>query len=255
MTAARSYLFLIFQALSVIFLTVLCLPVLLFGQDAVRNFAKFWARLNLHALRMITGIDYVVEGTEHIPQDGCIVACNHQSMFETLALFAELPKPVIIFKQELLNIPLFGAWIKAAGNVAIDRKGGATALRTMRNATRNAVANGGQVVVFPEGTRVKPGETKKFQSGIAGLYKTAGSICAPIAHDSGRFWIFPGHEKRPGVVTLRFLPSIAPGLEKRAFLQKVQTTIEDGRPDLAPQRANPQDKREPTTRQEATTHA
>jgi 1-acyl-sn-glycerol-3-phosphate acyltransferase len=207
---------------------------MLFGQDVTRAIIKVWAKAMLFCLKIIAGVTFRIEGPENMPKDsGALVAVNHQSMWETVALYALLPKPVMILKKELMRIPIYGWWAGRAENIPIDRKGGARALKAMRNAARNAIANGAQVVVFPEGTRIKPGVIAPYHPGAAGIYTAAGAPCYPAAHDSGRFWRYPGVLKTPGEITLKFLPPIAPGLDRKEFLRELKERIDGARPDLA----------------------
>ena len=234
MTATlRSYAFTAFLVLTIVVLGVLCLPALLFGKETARRVVQFWARLTLRALKTIAGVNYRVEGRENLPSGGALVAVNHQSMWETIALYALLPRPVVILKKELLRLPIYGLWARATGNIAVDREGGARALKAMRAAARAAIADGEQVVVFPEGTRVEPGQTVRFQPGVAGVYAAAEAPCVPGAHDSGRFWRHPGVQKVTGCITLRMLPPLAPGLDRKEFMAALKTSIENARPDLA----------------------
>ena len=154
-------------------------------------------------------------------------------MWETLAAFELLPKPVVILKKELLRVPIYGWWARPAGHLAIDRKGGAKALRALQRAAARKIAEGAQIVVFPEGTRMPPGQTRAYHSGVAGIYAAANAPCVPIAHDSGRFWRYPGIWKSPGEITVRVLPPIAPGLDRKTFLAELQARINAARPDLA----------------------
>ncbi len=141
-------------------------------------------------------------------------------------------KPSVILKKELLRIPVYGWWAKRSGNIVIDREGGARELRRLRNQAAARIAGGAQVVVFPEGTRVAPGETAPYQPGVAGIYLAAGAPCVPIAHDSGRYWRKLGGALAPGVITVRILEPIPPGLDRREFQQLVETRINAARPDL-----------------------
>lgn len=228
----RSCAFTAFLILTVVVMGILCLPAVAFGKSAARPIARFWSQMMLGALKAIAGVSYRIEGRRHIPAGGALVAANHQSMWETIALYALLPKPVMILKKELLRIPIYGWWALPTGNIAVDRKGGAKALRAMRKAARTAIENGEQVVVFPEGTRSAPGARAAYQPGAAGIYAAAEAPCVPAAHDSGRYWRHPGVRKTPGQITLTFLPPIAPGLDRKEFLRTLKTRIESARPDL-----------------------
>ncbi|WDI33056.1 lysophospholipid acyltransferase family protein [Hyphococcus flavus] len=228
----RSICFAAFIVFFVGFIGFFCLPAALFGRRAAQATVKSWSKTGLDALKLITGMTYRIEGAENIPTGGAIVAANHQSMWETIALVAILPRPVISLKQELLWVPVYGWWAKLAGHIPIDRKGGAKALRAFTRIAKERIDEGNQVIVFPEGTRIQPGQTSRFLPGAAGIYTTANAPCTPAAHDSGRFWTHPGIERKPGVVTLRFLPPIAPGLDRKTFLKELKAQIEAARPDL-----------------------
>ena len=217
---------------SALVMGLLAAPLLLFGEKSARLVTSNWTRMSLSALRAITGISYRIEGDEHIPQKGALIAANHQSMWETIALYALLPRPVMVFKKELTHLPIYGWFALRAGNIAVDRNGGVKAMRDLQRKAARAVEDGAQVIVFPEGTRMKPGETARFQPGIAGIYTASGAPCVPVAHDSGRFWRHPGPAKRSGEVTLRFLPPIEPALDRKEFLARLQNAINAARPDI-----------------------
>lgn len=228
MTRLRSAVFLVFLIVSTLVTAGAAAPALLFGEKAARSAVRAWARLILGGLKLICGIGWRVEGREHIPTGGAIVASNHQSMWETLALFVLLPKPVAIFKQELLRIPIYGWWGLRAGSIAVDRKGGAKAMRAMTRAAAAKIAEGAQLIVFPEGTRRPVGARGPLQPGVAGVYLAAGAPCVPVVHDSGKFWRHPGWTKIPGVVTVRFLPPIESGLDRKTFIRTLEARLDKG---------------------------
>ena len=230
----RSAIFAAFLILLIAVMGVVCLPIILFGRTAARGVVKLWAQITLVALKAIAGVSYRVEGAENMPQSGALIASNHQSMWETVAFYALVPKPVMILKKELLNVPVYGWWARAAGNIAIDRNGGARALRAMMRAAKDRIDAGEQIVIFPEGTRSAPGARAPLQPGVAGIYTATGAPCVPAAHDSGRFWRHPAMEKIPGTVTLRLLPPIKPGLDRKTFLRTLAAQIEHARPDIEP---------------------
>ncbi|MEZ5894068.1 MAG: lysophospholipid acyltransferase family protein [Parvularculaceae bacterium] len=228
----RSAVFTLILVLLVLVLGVVCLPVILFGRKAAREVVRFWAKLTLGALHLVAGVSSRVEGTEHFPLGGAIIACNHQSMWETVKLYAMCRKPVMILKKELLSIPVYGWWARAAGNIPIDRKGGARALRAMMREAKSRIDQGEQIVIFPEGTRRPVGSRDDFQPGVAGVYAMVSAPCTPIAHDSGKHWLHPGIMKIPGVITMRVLPPIPAGLPSKDFLARVKHDIDRARPDL-----------------------
>lgn len=240
MQRLRSIAFAIFFGLSILVASIVAAPVALFSAKAARAVAKSWSRAILHAVKIIAGVSYKIEGEENIPQGGAIVAANHQSQWETIALYAHLPNPVVIAKKELFDIPIYGWWLRRVGNIAVDRAGGAKALRALRAEAAAHIANGDQIVVFPESTRAPVGEKLPFHPGVAGIYSSVDGPCVPAAHDSGLYWRYPGIDKVPGEITLKFLPPIAADLDRKTFLRELQSQIEKARPDLPPQAHAPE---------------
>ncbi len=238
MTRIRSAIFLAYLVFATALVGVFCIPAPLIGAKPARIFIKLWARTVLFGLKTICGVTHRIVGAENLPQGGAIVASNHQSMWETMIFFAILPNPVAIFKRELLKVPLYGWWGARAGSIPIDREAGVRSIRLMTKRAREEVANGAQIIVFPEGTRTPVGARAPMQPGVAGIYLATGVPCVPAGHDSGRFWRHPGWLKVPGVITLRILPAIEPGLDRKTFLSTLRARIETARPDL--ERAEPE---------------
>ena len=150
MLRIRSITFLVYLVVSIAVTSIFAAPVALAAPHKARGIAQSWARVTLRVLKFLTGMSYRIEGAENIPASGAIVAANHQSQWETIALYALLPKPVVILKKELLRIPVYGWWMKRVGNIAVDRKGGAKALRALRAETAERISQGEQILVFPE---------------------------------------------------------------------------------------------------------
>jgi 1-acyl-sn-glycerol-3-phosphate acyltransferase len=171
----------------------------------------------------LLGIRTRIEG--EVPEGAMLVAAKHQSMFETIDLVVVLGAPRIVMKRELARIPLWGLLATRYGMIAVDRTGGAAALRRMMKEGEEARAEGRPVVIFPEGTRVAPGEAPPLQPGFAGLYRALGLPVVPLALDSGRLWPRRSWVKRPGVVTLRFGEPIPPGLARREVEARVHAAI------------------------------
>ncbi len=211
---------------------VLGVFVLPFGRRAIQGFCALWARSVLVLLRYVCGIRARVRNPERLPTGPALVAANHQSMWETLFLCARLPNPYFVVKAELLRIPIFGFWLKRAGMIAIDRNQGPRALKRLITAARERLSDNGQIVIFPEGTRMPVGETTRFKPGIAGAYSGTNVPCIPIGHDSGRYWFHPGWQKRRGTVDIRVGTVLPAGMDRRAFLHALEQAIAALRPDL-----------------------
>lgn len=227
MNVVRSYVFTLFLVLLTGVMGILCLPAVLMGPEVSRAVIKVWSHAVLGALNVVCGVSHRIEGADRLPKGAAIVAANHQSMWETIALYAILDRPVMVFKKELLKIPVYGWWARASG-VMIDRDGGARAIRTLRAETDKRLATGDQIVIFPEGTRGPPGGLLPLLPGIAGVYLVAGAPVTPAVHNSGEHWRHPGVMKVPGVITLRILPPIPAGLPRKDFMARLDAALASG---------------------------
>jgi 1-acyl-sn-glycerol-3-phosphate acyltransferase len=222
MTALRSFAFLVwFSALSIT-LSLLFWPVLLLPRGATIWLARTWARATFWGLKVFAGIGFEIRGLP--PRGPVLVAAKHMSMWDTLALYLVLDRPGIVLKRELLMVPFFGWFVGKAAAIPIDRGAGARALRKMSAAAGAVLAQGRPVLIFPEGTRKKPGAPPDYKPGVAGLYGMLEVPCVPVALNSGVYWT--GFLKRPGTITLHFLETIPPGLKRSDFMGLLEKRIE-----------------------------
>ena len=194
----------------------------LFGTQPLRWWVTMWTRYHGWCARVIVGIGVEVRGT--IPAEPALYPAKHGAMFETLELVAMLDTPVVVMKRELANIPIWGWTAQRYGMIVVDREGSAAAMRTLLRDAKAARAAGRSVVIFPEGTRVPPGETPPLKPGLAGLYRALGLPVVPIAIDSGRVWPRKG-AKHPGTIHFDFGEPIAPGLPRREIEPLVHAAI------------------------------
>lgn len=202
---------------------LLSFPISLFGTKAIRGWAHLWCRYHELCARWLLGVRTRVEGTA--PRGACLVACKHQSMFETLEIIPLLDEPAMVMKRELADIPLWGWVTRRYGVIPVDRRGGAAALRRMMRAAEAAIAEGRPIAIFPEGTRVPVGSTPPLQPGFAGLYRALKLPVVPVAVDAGRLWPRGGFVKQAGIVTMRFLDPIEPGLPRAEIEARVHAAI------------------------------
>lgn len=189
----------------------------------VRHYSRMWARWNRWCCRHLLAIEVRVEG--EAPQGAVIFASKHQSMFETVDLIIVLHDPAIVLKRELADLPLWGRVATACGAIPVDREGSATALRRMLRAARAAISADRGILIFPEGTRVAPGEQPPLRAGFAGLYSQLKLPVVPVALDSGRLWGRRRFVKKAGVVTVRFGETIPPGLPRDEVEARVHKAI------------------------------
>jgi 1-acyl-sn-glycerol-3-phosphate acyltransferase len=197
---------------------LLMLPV---GPVALRKVVRAWSRFHRTCARVLVGITVRIEG--EAPRGAAFYALKHESFFEAIDQPALLESPAVFAKEELFNVPLWGAAARAYGLVPVARDQGPRALRAMLSAAKALVAEGRPLSLFPEGTRVPHGTEPPLQSGFAGLYKLLGLPVIPVAVDSGR--LYHRFVKQPGSVTYRFGEPIPAGLPRDEAEARVHAAI------------------------------
>ncbi len=175
------------------------------------KFIRQWSLFNLWWLKITCGIRYQVKGVENIPVDNGIIFCKHQSTWETLALQCIFPAQTWLLKKELLLVPFFGWGLAMLEPIAIDRSKGNRALRQLIDGGTERLHKGRWIVIFPEGTRLLPGQKGKFHKGGALLAQRSGFPVVPVAHNAGEFWRYKQFTKSPGEIKI----SIGPAIESR----------------------------------------
>jgi 1-acyl-sn-glycerol-3-phosphate acyltransferase len=224
---ARSLAFNVLFYLNLLVHMIVALPILALPHRVHRVFIRSYSRSSLWLLRVVCGTTVEWRGIGKIPHGACIVACKHQSLWETFALYAVLEDPAYVLKRELMWVPLFGWHMAKAGLIPIDRGAGVSALKRMTAQARERLQGARQVVIFPEGTRRQPGAAPSYKSGVGYLYAHAGAACLPLALNSGLFWPRRSPLRRPGTIVVEVLDPIAPGLNARAFVARLQTVLEE----------------------------
>ena len=203
----------------------------------VRALSRVWARGVLFLLRWLTGIEHVVQGAEHLPTSPCLIVCNHQSAWETIAFLLFVPDVAIVTKIELLKIPVFGSYLKRSPMIPIDRDSGSKAIRKMIEDGQAAVRAGRSILIFPEGTRQAPGTKIEFKRGVELLAAKLGVPVVPVAMNSGEYWL-PGRQpKKPGVIVLQILPAIPSTTRATDAIAQAETAIQTALDRITPRRA------------------
>ena len=216
---------LLFIALTLI-LAILYLPLLAGPPIGIQRAARLWVKVAHLLQRIVLGLSWELRGGEHIPAGAAVFAAKHQSAWETLVFHTLLADPVFVLKRELLRLPFIGWYLRASGQIAIDRGAGIKALTAMARAARAALDAGRQVIVFPEGHRQPPGVTGTYLPGVAILYGEGGAPVIPVALNSGLFWGRNAFLRRPGTITMEILAPMPPGLERRDFMIELRARIE-----------------------------
>ena len=218
-----------FYPLTVVWVVV-GVPVSLFGRRPTLAVVLSWVEMHHWLVGNLLGIRLRIEG--EIPRGPLLIAVKHQSMLETLETVRVSNLPIIVMKKELGDIPLFGVLTRRYGVIEVERSAGAKALRSLVEEGRKAVASGRPVIIYPEGTRVRVGETPELKSGFAALYRALGLAVVPIAVDSGRLW-GRGFVHRSGTVTFKVGETIPAGLPRTEIEARVHRAI--NALELAPQ--------------------
>jgi len=224
--ALRSLLFNIAFYLWTAMLGIVGLPLLLGPRLWMMRFGTFWSAGTLALLGWCVGLRHELRGREHLPPGPAIIAMKHQSAWETFAVPVMFRDPAMVIKRELGFIPFYGWFALKAGMIAIDRAGGAAALKRMMAAAIEARDQGRPIVIFPEGTRTAVGSRVPYQPGVIALYRHLGLPLVPVAVNSGLFWGRRRFIRRPGRIIVEILPPIPPGRDRRAVLTLLEECIE-----------------------------
>jgi 1-acyl-sn-glycerol-3-phosphate acyltransferase len=208
------------------------IPMLLTPRSVFRGFVQLWSGGNFLIFRLIVGIRVEVRGRENIPCGAAIISSKHQSEWETLIFLRLLHDPVYIMKKELGYIPGYGQFARKMKMIFINREGYAKSLRKLVKDARKSTATGRALVIFPEGTRVEPGKKLPYRPGIAALYGALDLPVTPVVHNSGLCWPKQSFRKYAGTIVIRFLEPINSGLERREFMTRLESVMEEAADEL-----------------------
>lgn len=203
----------IFFSLMVLSAIVIAVPaVLTFPLPFKRRYAfiRLFARFNIWTLDKVCNLKCIIKGRENIPEQASVILCKHQSTWETFALQLIFPPQIWVLKQALLYVPFFGWGLAMLEPIAINRSQKKKAMQQIIEQGTKRLNDGRWVVLFPEGTRMAPGEPTRFMSGGARLAEHANKAVVPVAHNAGEFWPKHGFNKKPGTITISVLPAIEP---------------------------------------------
>lgn len=210
MTFLRSLLFTIFMVITMPLTVLGLLLVFWLPTRSRRLFVMPWIRLVMWMIRHLLHIEQRLLGVENLPATPCVVLCKHQSTWETFALQILFPLSSFVYKKELHWLPFFGLGLMLVPFVAIDRGAGKAALKQVAERGKQRLDEGYTVIIFPEGTRVAPGEHRRYKIGGAHLAARAGVPIIPIAHNAGELWGRQKFLRHPGTVTISIGPAIYP---------------------------------------------
>lgn len=199
-------------------------PVVLFDRDKAWTACRSYCRWVRWTAGWMVGLRSEIRG--EVPQGEVIIASKHQSFFDIILIVSAVPRPKFIMKKELVWAPIVGFYARAIGCVPVDRGKGGQAIRSMVAAVREGQARPGQLIIYPQGTRVAAGARLDYKPGAGFLYRELGQDCVPAATNVGVFWPRNGIRREAGLAVLEFLPAIAPGLTVSAFMATLEGQVE-----------------------------
>lgn len=236
----RSVLFNILFLVSTAVQLIFWLPVYFFmPREDGWKVVKLWAWITLWMQYLIVGTRYDFRGTEHIPKEGgFILACKHQSSWETYTIVPFLSDPSYILKRELMYVPIFGWFAWKMKVISVNRGKKSEALKDMARTAKQQYEAGRQIIIYPEGTRKMAFDEPTYKYGITHMYTNVNARVLPAALNSGLFWPRRGWMLYKGTCVLEFMPVIEPGLEGKEFAAKLEATIEEKTNALMQEAAN-----------------
>lgn len=219
-----SLIFVVQMYLAMMVVAVVFAPWALFSRRGAYAACHSYTAWVIWTARLLCGIRTELRG--EIPTGEVIVAAKHQSFFDIIVIFNALSAPKFIMKRELIFTPFLGQYALRIGCIPLDRGKRGAAIAKMKEDVAKGSAQPGQLVIYPQGTRVAPGVKKPYKAGIGLIYDQLGQPCAPVATNIGLFWPKRGILRKPGVAVVEFLPLIPPGLPLQQVMQQLETQIE-----------------------------
>ena len=219
-----SLLFIIQMYLAMAVIAVVFAPWALVSRHGARVACKTFCRWTIFSLRLLTGLKSEVRGTP--PSGEALIAAKHQSFLDIILIFNAVPAGKFIMKRELMFTPFLGQYALRIGCVPVDRGKRGAAIARMKADVAAGAAEPGQLIIYPQGTRVAPGDKKPYKVGTGLLYEQLAQPCHPVATNVGVFWPKRGILRKPGLAVVEFLPPIAPGLPVAEFMAQLETRVE-----------------------------
>lgn len=219
-----SLIFIIQMYLAMAVIAVVFAPWALFSRHGARTACKTYCRWVIFTLNLLCGLKSEVRGTP--PSAEAVIAAKHQSFLDIILIFNAVPAGKFIMKRELMFAPFLGQYALKIGCVPVNRGKRGAAITKMKADVAAGAAEPGQLIIYPQGTRVAPGATKPYKVGTGLLYEQLAQPCYPVATNVGVFWPKRGILRKPGLAVVEFLPPIAPGLAVPEFMARLESEVE-----------------------------
>ncbi|MEN9061787.1 lysophospholipid acyltransferase family protein [Ponticoccus litoralis] len=205
-------------------LGILFLPWALFSARGARAACKTYCVWVRFTARVLCGLRTELRG--EVPTGEVLIAAKHQSFLDIILIFSVVPAGKFIMKRELMYAPVIGQYALKIGCVPVERGKRGQAIAKMLRDVEQGAAEPGQLIIYPQGSRIAPGVRAPFKVGAALLYEQTGQTCVPAATNVGLFWPRKGILRKPGLAVVEFLPPIAPGLDRETFLKRLEQEVE-----------------------------
>ena len=219
-----SLIFIVQMYLAMAVIAVVFAPWALLSRHGARVACKTFCRWTLGSLRVLTGLKSEVRGTP--PTGECLIAAKHQSFLDIIMIFNAVPAGKFIMKRELMFTPFLGQYALRIGCVPVSRGKRGAAIAKMKSDVAKGTAEPGQLIIYPQGTRVAPGATLPYKVGTGLLYDQLAQPCVPVAANVGLFWPKRGILRKPGRAVVEFLDPIVPGLKVQEFMARLESEVE-----------------------------
>lgn len=219
-----SLIFIVQMYLSMAVIAIVFAPFALFSRNAAVKACHVFCQWVLFSLRVLCGLKTEVRGVP--PTDEVMIGAKHQSFLDIIAIYNAVPRGKFIMKRELMWTPFLGQYALRIGCVPVDRGKRGAAIAKMKADVQAGTEFPGQLIIYPQGTRVAPGVAKPYKVGTGLLYDQLAQPCVPVGTNVGVFWPKRGILRKPGVAVVEFLPRIEPGLPVPAFMAKLQAEVE-----------------------------
>lgn len=219
-----SLIFIVQMYLAMVVLALYWMPLTMLRRENAYRAVHAYCRWVRFSARWIVGLKSEVRGTP--PTDECLIAAKHQSFFDIILIVSAVPRPKFIMKAELRRAPILGWFALQIGCVPVDRGKRAEAIRRMVKQVTSGDAPAGQLIIYPQGTRIAPGVSRPYKVGTAVLYRETGQDCVPAATNVGVFWPRHGILRKRGLAVVEFLPRIPAGLGQDDFMARLEDEVE-----------------------------
>ncbi len=220
----RSLAFIAQMYVAMLIFSIVFFPWAVVSPSGAHAACHTYSRWVFWTLRWMTGLKTEVRGTP--PVGEVMIAAKHQSFLDIMLIYEAVPRGKFIMKRELMFAPLLGQYALRIGSVPVNRGKRGAAIAKMLADVKSGKQEGGQLIIYPQGTRVAPGVSKPYKVGTAALYEQLGQPCVPVATNVGVFWPRHGILRKPGLAVVEFLPEIPPGLPRDDFMTRLEAEVE-----------------------------